>query len=348
MLLRLSRPFAIAFFALFISAAIWCFTAPISQVPLAQPGQYTDVKLYRDIAAQMRTGTPYYQAATELQRAHNYPTRPFFTVRQPTLSWLAARFGWDNLQKFAALLVIVNICAWLAALPEQLSRIERIGALFGIAFGSAGVAIQAAVTIADLWCGLLVSLALALTLATRKHWWLALLAAAAALSIRELALPFLLLAGAFAVYERRWKELAWWCGLLACYALAIGFHASSELAQVRPGDPASQGWGAMLGLRGLLMALNYTSPWLMAWQPLGLFLCLLPVLGWAALDGRGGNFAQLLLLVYALLIALFSRPDTFYWGYLLSPVWFAGLALVPRGVWQLARAIIRPPISLAR
>lgn len=348
MLVRLPRIFAIAFFALFIAAAISCFIAPITQVPVARPGQYTDIKLYRDIVTEMQTGKPYYQAATELQRAHDYPTRPFFTVRQPTLSWMAARIGWDNLQKFAVLLVVVNICVWLSALPEQFSRMERIGALFGIALGSAGIAVQAAMTIADLWCGLLLSLALGLTLAARKHWWLPMLPVAAALAVRELALPFLLLAGTFALYERRWKELAGWSGLFACYAVALIFHASAQLAQVNPGDPASQGWTGMQGLRGVLMALNYTSPWLLVWQPLGLFLCLLPVLGWAALDDRGGRFVHLFLLGYALLIALFSRPDTFYWGYLLSPVWFAGLALVPRGVWQLGKAIICPNIIPVR
>ena len=72
-----------------------------------------------------------------------------------------------------------------------------------------------------------------------------------------------------------------------------------------------------------------------ATQPLALLACLVPVLGWGALGGRGATFALLLLGGYALMIALFSRPDNFYWGFLLLPHWFAGYALAPRGIGQL-------------
>ena len=342
MLARLPRPIALLLAALLIGASLWCFASPSQQLSLAKPGHYTDMRLYRDIVAQMQLGKPYHQAAAELQRAKGYPLKPFFTMREPTLSWFAARFGWEPLQKVAVLLLLVNIAVWLFALPTSLTRTERIGALFGIISGSVAVAIPAAMPITELWCGLLISLALALTIAARKHWWAPMVVIAAALALREMALPFLLLAGALTAWERRWKELVGWAIVLAGFLIGMGFHAAAVLEQIRPGDPASPGWTGLVGLSGVLMALDHTSAWIIVWQPLGLFVCLLPVLGWGAMSGRNWLFALLLLLGYALMIALFSRPDIFYWGYLISPTWFAGLALVPRGVWQLGQAIARP------
>ena len=42
------------------------------------------------------------------------------------------------------------------------------------------------------------------------------------------------------------------------------------------------------------------------------------------------------------MLALFARADNFYWGFLLLPHWFAGYALIPRGIAQLRQAISSP------
>lgn len=343
MLERLPRPLALALAALFLAACTWCLTAPAA-APAARPGNpYTDIMLYHDIVDAVRGGTPYHQAAAELQRAHGYPTRPFVTMREPTLYVAAARLGWDGLRYGALVLVLANIAAWTAALPGVLGRAERLGAVAGIALGSAAIASPPLLAASELWCGLLLSLALALRLAWRETWWPVLAAVALALAIRELALPFALLAAAWAGWERRWRELAAWAVLLALFAVGLGAHAAAELAQVRPGDLVSPGWSGGQGPRGFLMAIAYTSLWQQLWPPLALLLALLPTLGWAALAGRGGAFAQLLLGGYAVMIALFARADNFYWGFLVMPAWFAGYALIPRAAVQLWRAISSRP-----
>ena len=43
-----------------------------------------------------------------------------------------------------------------------------------------------------------------------------------------------------------------------------------------------------------------------------------------------------------LMLALFARADNFYQGFLLLPHWFAGYALVPRGIGQVRRAVSSP------
>lgn len=339
MLVQLPRPLAIALAALFLAASAWCFIAPGKGAAVASAGQFTDMMLYHDIVAAMQAGLPYHQAATETQRAHGYPTQPFVTVREPALFVAAAGLGWSALQKIAAGLLAAAIALWILALPEGISRGERLGFGAGIALGGASVAVPALMGFTELWAGLLLCIALALRLRWPDKWWLQLAVIAAALVVRELALPYLLLAAAFAAWERRWTELMAWAALFALFGLGMVFHAQAVLAQVRPGDIASPGWSGGQGLRGVLMALAYTSIWQTTWQPLALLACLLPALGWAALPGRGAAFAVLLLGGYALMIALFARPDNFYWGFLLLPAWFGGYALIPRGLWQLWQAI---------
>lgn len=342
MLARLPRPLALLVAALFLAAATWCLLTPPGKVSKAAPGHYTDMRLYRDIVSAMQGGKGYYQAAAETQRAHRYPTRPFVTVREPTLYWLASQQGWAWLNRVEIGLYIVVILTWLFALPAPLNWAEKLVAAAMIA--AAGIApIAISITpMSEAWCGLALTFALGLTLWRRARWWMPVLVIAAALTIRELALPFLLLAAAFALWERRWTELAAWALVAVLFGVGLALHAGQVAQVALPTDLQSAGWAGGLGLRAVLLALVNTTALHLFPQKVALLLALLPMLGWGALDGREGRFAALLLGGYALMIALFSRADNFYWGFLLLPAWFAGLAFVPRAVIQLARAIIRP------
>ena len=348
MFARLPRPLALLVAALFLAAATWCLLTPPGKVSKAARGHYTDMMLYRDIVSAVQSGQGYYQAATETQRAHRYPTRPFVTVREPALYWLAAQHGWAWLNRLEIGLLIVVVLVWAFALPAPINPVEKLAAAGLIVAGGLAQIATSITPMSEAWCGLLLTLALGLTLWPRARWWMPLLVIAAALALRELALPFLLLAAGFAWWERRWTELAAWALIALLFALGMALHAARVAQVVQPTDFQSVGWSGGLGLRGVLLAVVNTTLLHLLPHRLALLIALLPVLGWGALDGRGGRFAALLLGGYALMIALFSRADNFYWGFLLLPAWFAGLALVPRGVWQLARAISRPNINPAR
>ena len=341
MLARLPRPYALLAAFLLLAALGWCLAAPRQEIAKAPPGHYTDMRLYRDIVQQMDRGESYYAAATAQQRAHEYPTRPFVTVRLPTLYWLASTIGWARLGWFEIALLIANALIWPLAMPKPVRWAERLGIGLAIFLGGLASASPALTPMSETWCGLLLSLAAAFTLRGKAPWWAPLLCIAAALSLRELALPFALLSAVLALADGKKREFAAWLGLIALFALGLMLHARALTPHVMASDLSSPGWSSGLGLRGLLQALIGTTLLHMLPRGLAMALALLPLLGWLTLEWRTGKAVLLTLAGYALAIALFPRPDNFYWGFLLLPTWFAGLALVPRGAWQLGRAISR-------
>jgi hypothetical protein len=346
MLARLPRPVAILVAVLFLGLCAWCLSTPPGKVSKAAKGHYTDMMLFRDIVGQMDTGKDYYSAATAMQRAHHYPTQPFVTVREPTLFVAASEFGWPSLNQLELVLAGLVVVIWLLALPPPVMWAEKLAAGGCVATACLAPIATSLTPMSEAWCGLLLALALGLTLWNRARWWMPVTVIAAALALRELALPFLLLAAAFALWERRWTELAAWTAVLVLFAAGLAWHAVNVAAVQLPGDLHSAGWNGALGLRGVLLALASTTLLHQLPMQLALVIALLPAIGWLALDGRRGAFAVLLLFGYALMIALFSRSDNFYWGFTMVPAWFAGLALVPRGLIQLTRAVTRPRQSL--
>jgi hypothetical protein len=299
-----------------------------------------DMALYARISARVAAGEAYYAATLAEHRASGYPTRPFVTVRLPTLAWAQALLGADGVRWLALALSGAAMAALFWRAPPLASLEERIIAAALLAAGGGAALVPVAGYDHDFIAGVLLSLAL---LAYRPdRWGLALIAAAAALAVRELALPFVFLWLAFALAEGRRREALVLAALLALFASGLAAHALAVDAARLPGDRVSQGWSAMAGygvpLAGLLelTGLRHLPPVLAA--P----LAVLPLLGWAGLGGRTGLFAPAWFAGLATMMALFARPANFYWIELALPAYALGLAFVPRAVAELiARLAVR-------
>ncbi|MCL9999470.1 MAG: hypothetical protein NBV68_08815 [Erythrobacter sp.] len=292
-----------------------------------------DMALYSRVAARVAAGEGYYAAALAEHRASGYPTRPFVTIRLPTLAWAQAAIGADGVRWLALALVAGAIAALWWRSPALASVEERIIAAALLAAGGGAALSRLAGYDHDFIAGVLLSLALLAYRADR--WWPSLLAAAAALAVRELAAPFVLLWLAFAFEQHRWREAGAVAGLLALVAAGLVAHAHAVDALRLPGDLASQGWNALAGygvpLAGLaqLTGLRHVPAMLAA--P----LAVLPLLGWAGLGGRMGLFALLWFTGLATGMALFARPQNYYWVELALPAYAIGLAFAPRGLTEL-------------
>ena len=292
-----------------------------------------DMALYSRVAARVAAGEGYYAAALAEHRASGYPTRPFVTIRLPTLAWAQAAIGVDGVRWLALALVAGAIAALVWRAAPLASVEERIIAAALLTAGGGAALSRLAGYDHDFIAGVLLSFAL---LAYRPHrWWPSLLAAAAALAVRELAAPFVLLWLVFALAEHRRREVLALVALLALFAVGLGAHALAVDGLRLPGDLASQGWSAFAGygvpLAGLaqLTGLRHLPPLLAA--P----LAVLPLLGWAGLGGRTGLFALLWFTGLATGMALFARPANYYWIELALPAYAAGLAFAPRALAEL-------------
>lgn len=293
----------------------------------AQARKFGDEQLYRHVAQRVASGQGYYDAVAIEHRAHGFSVRPVIAVRPPVLAYLDA---WLPLETLAPIVLALCIAAWAAipglALPERVAVSVLLLAGGWLAFMGWYAHVH------EFWAGLL--LAISIAIYRPERWWPSLVVATLAVSIRELALPFVLLAGAFAVFLRRWTEAAAWAGVVALFAIYMAFHAWRVSLIPAGADPVTSGW---------LTPDWAKSRWIVQYSLLRVFpeasqlaLAAAGLFGWLGLKGRYGAFAFLYLAGMALLIVVGSRADNLYWTFMLLPAWFGGFAFWPRLMARLA------------
>lgn len=303
-----------------------------------------DLRLYDAAIARIRHGENYYDFITQEHRKADYPVRPGIAVRLPTLAYLDAWMGVDGASAApvamaaAVLLMLGVVIAWWRRLgDEPCGETQR---LFGTAlmfFGASLGLNRSYFVLHELWAGMLIALSLGLHRPGRGRWIGAWLAAAVALSIRELALPYVLLMGAMALWRRAWGEAAAWGLLVALFAVGLAWHVHLVALHTLPGDPVGPSWLAMRGLGGWLSNVVLTSNlrFLPHWAAGPLVVAML--LGWAGWRSAAGATATLLFLGYGAGFMIVGRDNNFYWGAVIAPAMFVGLAFAPmavRGLWR--------------
>ncbi len=344
---RLPRWGAAALLAVMIAVMAWSVasTGTIERLEAAREGPTTnldgtaidqrgDLALYDRISARVSAGEGYYAAATAEQRAAGYPTRPFVTVRLPTLAYLHVLIGQTGVRYLEMALLL----ACLLALPGAVRGAtlpEKVGGAIALLFGGATIAAPFAGLYHEALAGVLLSLALLLY--RPERWWPALLVAGCALAVRELAMPFALLWLTFALVGKRWREAAGVAALLTIFAGGIALHYLAVDAVSRPDDLASEGWNAMSGYALPLMVMARLTVLSLLPAALAAPLAILPLLGWLGLGGRMGLIALLWFVGLFIMTALFARPENFYWVQLALPAYFAGFAFAPGAVLDLVQ-----------
>lgn len=299
--------------------------------------QRGDLALYERISARVAAGEGYYAAATAEQREAGYPTRPFVTVRLPTLAYLHLLIAPAGVRYLQMALLLGCLLALSGAISRMTTMPERAGASVMLLLGGTSTAAPLAGVYHEALAGVL--LALAMLLYRPERWWPALLAAGCALAMRELAVPFVLLWLAFALAGSRWREAAGVGALLAVFAGGMALHAFAVAAAQLPTDIASEGWNAMNGYALPLMPMAQLTALSLLPTALAAPLAILPLLGWMGLGGRLGLFASLWFGGLFTMTALFARPENFYWVQLALPAYAVGFAFAPQALVQLARRV---------
>lgn len=336
--------------ALLVLAAITPLTASMdgtpSEVPAfignepapdSAPERDDDLVLYDRVIERIAGGENYYDFIVEEQRARGYPVRPGVAVRLPTLAYIHAWLGEPGMIVLAIALLIACIWAWWTRLAEEPggARMRLLGTALMAMGGSLGLNRHFFV-LHELWAGMLVALAFGLHRPGR--WGSALAITAFALALRELVLPFVLLMAAMAAWRRDWREAAAWAALVAVFAAIMAWHLSLIAAQGLPGDPQGPDWLALRGLSGWLGNIVLTSN--LRWLPHAIAgpLVVLMVLGWAGWKSPAGTTGTLLYLGFGLAFMIAGRANNFYWGAVVAPAMFIGLAFLPMTLASLVKS----------
>ena len=331
-----------------------------------------DLKLYDIAIARIAAGENYYHFIVAEHRKAHYPVRPGLAVRLPTLAYLDAAMGvnGDAPAPAAMAAAVVLMCAvvfvwWRRLGPEdqggegcdpQQRRFATALLFLGASLGLN----RYYFVLHELWAGMLIALAMGLhrpaapsakvgtgfaprggtqqTIPSQNKWLAAWCAAALALAIREHSLPFVLLLGAYAAWRREWREAAAWGLLVVLFGAGLGWHLHLIGAQALASDPTGPSWFACRGLGGWLSNVVLSSNLRFLPHYVAGPLVVLMVLGWAGWKSPAGAFATLLYLGYGFAFMIAGRNDNFYWGAVIAPAMFIGLAFVPMAAKSLVRA----------
>lgn len=317
-----------------ISASKQAIEPAPSVASTASDEQMSDVKVYQRITKAVANGEDYYAVVAREHRLHNYPLKPYFTIRPPTLAWISACLEPTGTRLALYVLIGLTVMAWLEVFRGISGTPLVQYAAFGLLAESAFVlSFSPFMYFHESWAALLIALSIALRRPDR--FGLSIAAGLAAVLFRELALPYLMLMAVLAAYEKCWREAYGWSGAIVLALVAQLLHAHAVAAVVIASDPASQGWTGLGGWSFYLTAANNSS--LLELLPMWVTAVVVPfsLFGWIAWRSAIALRVVGLMLGYATLLVLFARPDNVYWAILIEPFLLAGLSLGAAGVWQL-------------
>ena len=334
---------SLALLALLILA---CFLAlgtpgppPVSHDPAKRAQDQADVVLYETIVDGVRHGGNYYTVTADALRNGDYPLKPFVTFRLPTLAVVLSVLPAPATPLLLYALVLAVVLAWWRRLKPAFARgPPRIVAMALLAGGLIAFVQSDLAYFHEIWAGLFVVLSLALR--QRGRWIEAAAFALVAVLIRETAAPYVAIMGGLALLEGERRETIGWALVLAILTAALFAHADAVARVVRPLDPTSPGWSGLLGFGFFVRTVSISTALGLAPLWFAAPLVGLALFGWSAWREPLALRAIALFAVYAAILGVFGRVDTFYWGLLVAPTILVGLAFVPDALRDLTAAAL--------
>lgn len=329
---------------LIVALIALCLTALVTPPPPATIGDgratgQPDLVLYEGIVEGVRHGGAYYDVTAAALRLGDYPLRPFVTFRLPTLAMVQAALPPVVTAGLLYLLAFAVMLAWAARLVPALSRKPPVFvALTLLAGGMVAFAQPALAGFHEIWAGLFIALSLALRRPGR--WVEACAFGLIAMLIRETAALYVAVMCVAAWWDGRRREALGWAGAVVVLAVVTVLHALAVAQVVTPIDPASPGWSGLLGPGFFVITLAASTALMLAPLWLAALLVALSLMGWAAWRDPLAARALAMFVAYGVLLSLFGRLDTFYWGLMVAPTILIGLVFVPdalRDLWSKAR-----------
>jgi hypothetical protein len=320
---------------------------PVSHDPAAAAANLSDVMLYEHIVAGVRAGGNYYAVAADAQRQGDYPMRPFVTMRLPTLAIVQAMLPDLSVIVLIYGIAAATLWAWYVRLSDAFVRVApRVIGLALLGCGGMICVRTDLIAFHEIWAGLLIALSLALW---RENDWIpAIGIATCAMLVRETAALYAMVMAGMALWSGNRREAAGWGIGMAVLAVAVIAHFYGWSLVVKPGDSFGPGWSGLLGFGFFAKTITLLTALAPLPQLAGVILVALAIFGWASWRHPTALRAMAVLAAYALLISLFCRTDTYYWGLMVAPFILIGLAFAPDGLRDLIVAARDAPRIIVR
>jgi len=298
-----------------------------------------DLALYQAVISDVRHGRDYYDAAHERIPQFGFPISSPLNWRLPTYAWLLSLL--PNKCWIQGVLLLLGIAGlWLTyaaervtldVFPAACTTLVMFGVFRWVLDGDAYLA-------QEVWAGVLIMISVAALRLGENSWkWRTLAASAGitALLFRELALPYCLVAGGLALWQRRYWEAAVWGKGIVGFSLLLVWHVLKVRAELAEDDITGGGAGLAQWIRcggidfvlltARMNSLLFHCPAALIW----LYL-LLALVGLANRTDFASRVCCLSALLYMLAFAVVGRPENFYWGLLYAPLLPAGIAVAPQ------------------
>lgn len=302
----------------------------------AASGGGEDLRCYRRIVERVQGGEEYYEAAYR-ELARLYPIQSVFNWRLPYLAWAMGQTPrLLPAQVLGIVLSLLSIGLWFRLSRDALGFPRTaIGSL--LLLGSAIYGFSIDVFLAhEFWAGVLITLSV---LAYARGWHGVCFASAmAALTIRELALPFVAVMLFLSVREKKSREAVAWGVVVLFFAAIMTVHFMHVRAYVGGGAAGVHSWIAFGGWKFVLATCSVhpyfflLPPWLTA---VLVPLALMGLLGWT---GPLGSRIGATVLVYMTLFLFVGQSFNRYWGAVYVNLLPLGLLFAPAAIGDLFRS----------
>lgn len=311
-----------------------------------------DLKFYRTMIEEVRSGQNYYDVAHRRLPEFGYPVGSMFNWRLPTYAYLGALLPGDR--AIQGLLVALSLAALLLAFTAEREELgfARSAILVVLLIGALRWCIDGQAYYAhETWVAPLLAIsASALALreqlpstgslhrARRDLAWtaLALLAGLAALFIRELVLPYCVAACGIAWWQRRKLEASLWLVGIVLFFLFLAWHGAEIASRVTPAEKAnSRGpleWIQMGGMNFVLMTARMNT---FIYNVPGWLLFAYVFFSLVGLADSPRPHCTLLGIASLLFIGAFcivGMDMNFYWGLIYAPLLPFGLVRAPQAI----------------
>jgi hypothetical protein len=297
----------------------------------------SDFETFRSVVARVRVGEPYYQSMGTELRARGYPTSRAFNWRTPfhvlvlaVVPDIAGRAG-----LIALLLALCGATMSVVRRPWAVAWVTSAAYQTGVLLIFAAPAL---VLLSETWAGVLVGLSACLYGLGRTRSGFA--AGLLALFVRELAAPYCVAAALFAVYNRRWQEVAAWTLGACAYAVYYALHLAQVWSAQLPGDTGREStWLAFGGLPFLLATIRWTG-WPYILPDFAVAVTLVLVAGCIG-SARAPYHVRAASAVYAAFFLLAGQPFNHYWGLMAAPSWAVASGYGAESIAQAFRTVAK-------